>query len=119
MPFRDRNQQGLDSGELDPNDCFTLIKEKNPGNCNLIDVRTPREYHESRIAGATNINFFSPSFRAQVELLDPSTPCIVYCLKGNRGKSAMERMKKCGFKRVYNMSGGITGWKESGLPTEP
>ncbi len=71
------------------------------------------------LPGQRDINFFSPSFRAQVEQLDPHTPCIVYCLKGNRGKSAMERMKECGFQTVYNMSGGITGWKESGLPTEP
>jgi len=119
MPFRDRDQQVQDCRELGPNDCFTLIKEKNPGSCILIDVRTSREYNESRIAGATNIDFFSPSFRAQVEQLDHDTPCIVYCLKGNRGKLAMERMKESGFWSVYNISGGITGWKEAGLPTEP
>ena len=119
MPPGDRNPRAQDCRELAPHESFTLIKEKNPGGCILIDVRTSREYTESRITGAMNIDFFSPSFRAQVELLDPSTPCIVYCLKGNRGKSAMERMKECGFQTVYNMSGGITGWKESGLPTEP
>jgi len=119
MPPGGRNPQAQDCRELDPHECFTLIKEKNPGGCILIDVRTPREYTGSRITGAMNIDFFSPSFRAQVEQLDHDTPCIVYCLKGNRGKKAMEFMKENGFLAVYNISGGITGWKESGLPTEP
>jgi rhodanese-related sulfurtransferase len=97
---------------------FHPDQRKNPDGCILIDVRTSREYNESRIAGAMNIDFFSPSFRAQVEQLDPHTPCIVYCLKGNRGKKAMEFMKARGFLSVYNISGGITGWKEAGLPIE-
>jgi len=119
MPPGDCNPLAQDCRELAPHESFTMIKEKKPGGCILIDVRTSREYTESRITGAMNIDFFSPSFRTQVEQLNHNTPCIVYCLKGNRGRKAMELMKENGFMEVYNISGGITGWKESGLPTEP
>jgi len=51
------------------------------------------------------MDFFSPSFRPQVEQLDRTNPCIVYCLKGNRGKRAMGLMKSGGFLVVYNISG--------------
>jgi rhodanese-related sulfurtransferase len=114
----DNNQPAQDCREHDPRDCYTRIIGKKPGDCILIDVRTAREYAGSRIAGAINIDFFSPSFRSQVEYLDPHTPCIVYCQKGNRGKKAMELREAGGFLAVYNISGGITGWKEAGLPVE-
>jgi rhodanese-related sulfurtransferase len=118
IPFLTTVQPAQDCRELDPHDCFTRINEKNQGSCILIDVRTAREYTRSRIAGAINIDYFSPTFRSHVEQLDPLTPCIVYCLKGNRGKKAMELMKAGGFLAVYNISGGITGWQEAGLPVE-
>jgi predicted sulfurtransferase len=76
IPFPDLYQPAQDCRELDPHDCSTRINEKNRGSCLLIDVRTARECTQSRIAGAINIDFFSPSFRSQVEQLDHLTPCI-------------------------------------------
>ncbi len=75
--------------------------------------------NQHKIAGAMNIGFFSPLFRVQVGQIDPHITCIVYCLKGNRGKKAMELMKAGSFLGNYNLSGGITGWKEAGVPTVP
>jgi rhodanese-related sulfurtransferase len=104
--------------ELDPDECYSRIKAKDNTRCVLIDVRTSREFHESRIPGAINIDFFSPSFRDQIKSRNPDNSYIVYCQKGTRGKKCMEFMKESGFTEVYNIAGGILGWIASGLPTE-
>ena len=36
----------------------------------LVDVRTPEEYQEVRIANAQNIDFLSPTFDEDIEKLD-------------------------------------------------
>jgi rhodanese-related sulfurtransferase len=40
----------------------------------------------------------------------------VYCHSGGRSASASDLLKKEGF-MVYDMKGGISGWKESGYKT--
>jgi rhodanese-related sulfurtransferase len=43
----------------------------------------------------------------------------LYCLKGNRGKKAMELMKAGGFLAVYNISGGLPDGKKQVCPLSP
>lgn len=79
----------------------------------LIDVRTPSEYQEIHIAKAQNIDFYSPTFNADVEKLDKNKPVILYCRSGGRSAKCAQKLKAAGFKKIYDLQGGISKWQHS------
>lgn len=92
-----------------------LIEEKK-GSPDLIilDVRTEEEYSDGHIANSTNINYKSDSFKDAIGRLDKSKTYIVYCRSGRRSTEAVKIMEVMGFMDIYNMKGGIVGWKGAG-----
>ena len=74
----------------------------------LIDVREPHEWEIGRIDGATLI----PLHRLKDRLreLDASAPTAVYCKGGTRSALATRDLLDAGFRRVWNVSGGILRW---------
>jgi rhodanese-related sulfurtransferase len=84
----------------------------------LIDVRTPQEFRENRIANAQNMDYRNANFRHQIEQLDKNKPVLIYCQRGVRSRSALEIFKEAGFKTVYDLEGGIVAWLQAGKPIE-
>jgi rhodanese-related sulfurtransferase len=41
---------------------------------------------------------------------------FVYCKAGSRSGSAVDIMEDMGFKEIYDLSGGITGWQQANKP---
>ena len=78
----------------------------------LLDVRTPAEWEEGYIKGATFMNFHDDAFSSQLETLDKSKPVYVYCKGGGRSGKTAKMLHEMGFSEVYNLLGGITAWKE-------
>jgi glyoxylase-like metal-dependent hydrolase (beta-lactamase superfamily II)/rhodanese-related sulfurtransferase len=78
----------------------------------LVDVRSPLEYAESHIEGAVNIP--TPDLRYRYEELDPQKPTILICSSGNRSSLAGSILKQRGFKHVYHVAGGMTGYSVAG-----
>lgn len=88
-------------------------------NTILLDVRTPEEYAEGHLKGATLINYLDQkNFNDQVAKLDKNKTVYVYCRSGGRSGYSQEIMLKQGFKSVINLDGGIDAWKKAGLPVE-
>lgn len=82
----------------------------------LVDVRTPEEYNSGHIAGAVNIDVNSPDFMSEATLkLKKDRPVYVYCRSGKRSKKAGNQLAGEGYE-VVDLDGGITDWKNSGLP---
>jgi rhodanese-related sulfurtransferase len=75
-----------------------------------LDVRTPEEFKEGHIAGAVNLNIYDADFSAQLDQLDKSKPIYVYCKSGGRSTDASDMMRAKGFKAVYNLVGGYSGY---------
>jgi len=73
----------------------------------LYDVRTPEEHARARIAGARLLD--DEALRKVAEL-DKDTPLVFHCHHGGRSQAAAERFVRDGFKRVYNLTGGIDAW---------
>lgn len=71
----------------------------------ILDVRTPQEFNQIHLDGATNIDFLNPDFRTRVEKLDRNKSYVVYCHSGNRAGKAEKLMKSMGFKDVKNVGG--------------
>jgi thioredoxin len=84
----------------------------------LVDVRTPEEFNGGYIKGAVNMNFNADDFAANIERLDKEKPVMVYCKAGGRSARAAEQLKKAGFKKIYDLDGGIMAWENAKLPLE-
>lgn len=79
----------------------------------LLDVRTPEEYREGHIEGATLIPVQELENRLAEIPVDKQI--IVYCRSGNRSRTAANILLENGFGMVYDM-GGINSWIEKGYP---
>jgi thioredoxin len=79
----------------------------------LIDVRTPSEYANGKIAHAQNIDWNGTSFDSQVAKLDKSKTVYVYCLSGGRSKKAVNRLLELGFNNVIELDGGYLAWEKA------
>lgn len=81
------------------------------GNVQLIDVRTPKEFESGHLKGAKNHHIYDKDFKEQVSYLDKDQPVYLYCKAGARSEEAALELKKMGFKKIYDLKGGISGWK--------
>ena len=99
-------------------EAFALM-EDNRSNQNfvIIDVRTPEEYANGHIEKAINLDFYSETFKDELDKLDRDKVYLIYCRSGNRSGQALNMMAELGFSEVYNMLGGMARWEEVGLPT--
>ena len=80
-------------------------------NAFILDVRTPEEFEISRIPNSINIDFYNPqNFMYEIEKLDKDISCYVYCRTGVRSANSCQLMSELGFKKVYNLIGGIVEW---------
>lgn len=82
----------------------------------VIDVREPNEWSSGHIPNSRHIAL--GQLEKRIHELDKfkARPLIVNCQTGNRSSSACGTLKKHGFEKVFNLSGGIGAWREAGLP---
>jgi rhodanese-related sulfurtransferase len=80
-------------------------------NTVIIDVRTPGEVSDGYIDGATLfIDYNGSNFESKISKLDKSKSYVIYCRSGGRSARASELMASKGFKKLYNLEGGISNW---------
>ena len=80
-------------------------------NANIIDVRTPDEYKISHIPNSKNIDFYNPNnFMQEINKLDKNQSYYLYCRTGIRSANSCTLMKELGFKKTFNLVGGIVDW---------
>ena len=103
---------------ITPEEAYILIQEnKDNPNFVILDVRTPEEFLGEYIENAINLDYYSETFRDDLDKLDKNKTYLIYCRSGRRSENALNIMEELDFKEVYNMLGGITKWKSEGLPT--
>jgi len=81
----------------------------------LVDVRLPFEYRGKIIRDAINI----PSSREMKKLTDTITKdhaLFLYCTTDERSRRAAEILYDQGFRKLYNLEGGIVAWKKEKMP---
>ena len=82
----------------------------------VVDVRDPGEYGAGHILGAKNVPLSRLNDADVAKRKD--RPVIVYCEGGDRSGKAIAALKKQGFTRVVNLTGGLRAWQQAGLPVE-
>ena len=85
----------------------------------VIDVRTPEEFAEGHIDGATMIDFYEATFADEIAALDPEGTYLLYCRSGNRSGQTATLMQQLGFEQVYDLEGGVVAFGSEGLPLVP
>jgi phage shock protein E len=81
----------------------------------LLDVREFFEFRKSRLKDAVNIPS-SGNIELAADSLDKNTSFFLYCYSGGRSSKAARIFYEKGFRKVYNLEGGITAWKKEKMP---
>jgi len=82
----------------------------------MVDVRDQGEYDAGHILGARSVPLARLDSPELVKRKDK--PLIVYDDGGERSAKAAAALRKQGFERVVNLTGGLGAWKQAGLPVE-
>jgi rhodanese-related sulfurtransferase len=83
----------------------------------MIYVGTQGDYAEAHIPGSVSLPF-DAGFGEAIKKLSKKETYILICPTGGRSLRAAEFMLEKGFKNVYNLKGGITGWIRHGFKVE-
>jgi len=75
----------------------------------VLDVREPHEYQICNIGGHL-IPLGDLSRR--VNELDSAREIVAHCRSGKRSADAAEFLRKAGFKKIWNLKGGILAWSD-------
>jgi rhodanese-related sulfurtransferase len=84
----------------------------------VIDVRDTGEYGAGHALGAKNVPLAQIESGAGDVSKKKDATLIVYCETGDRSAKASAALKKQGYTKVVALSGGLTAWKQAGLPVE-
>ncbi|WP_455537941.1 rhodanese-like domain-containing protein [Terrisporobacter sp.] len=83
----------------------------NNSNVLILDVRNQNEYGRGHIPNAVNIPLDElPRKLSQINSYK-NDEIVVYCAFGGRSLKAADILSKNGFKKIYNLSGGISSYK--------
>lgn len=95
-----------------PRDAFALLKQRQ--DIYLLDVRTPQEYMQFRLANAHLIPI--DQLMQRMGELPKDRPILVYCAVGSRSAQVFNYLARRGYEEVYNLDGGIYAWAQGGYP---
>ncbi len=112
---------GSNQEQTSGNVSVAQLKEKIEGgeDFQLIDVRTPAEIQRGVLPGRKiYIEYGTAGYREKLSQLDKSGTYYLYCHSGARSGRMAAQMGTMGFRKVYNVVGGIVAWERNGYKIE-
>ena len=79
----------------------------------LIDIRDLNSFNADHIENALHIETFN--IENFIKEKDKYEPILIYCYHGNSSQPAANFFSQKGFKKVYSLDEGYTGWKKLNL----
>jgi len=92
-------------------------KQQRRDEFDLIDVREPHEWAIAKIPGARLVPL--GTFTESLSSFDSARDIVVTCKMGGRSAKAVRQLQAAGFKKVWNLAGGILRWSDDVDPTVP
>jgi adenylyltransferase/sulfurtransferase len=82
----------------------------------ILDVRETHEYQICNLQG-----YLIPlgELSRRVNELDSSREIVAHCRSGKRSAEAVEFLRKAGFRKIWNLKGGILAWSDEVDPAVP
>lgn len=97
---------------ISPEEAMRMLQKRD--DIVFLDVRTPKERARGYIPGSQLVAFTDI---ATGKVLPPKEKAIMLvCAVGGRSYFAGQILSQKGYKEVYNLSGGVKKWYQSGLP---
>ena len=82
----------------------------------ILDVREPHEYQICNLRGHLIPLGDLPR---RVHELDSSREIVAHCRSGKRSAEAVDLLRKAGFRKIWNLKGGILAWSDEVDPSLP
>jgi len=82
----------------------------------ILDVREP---HEFQICNLNGTLIPLGDLPRRVHELDSARAIVAHCRSGQRSARAVEFLQQAGFRKVWNLKGGILAWSDQVDPTVP
>jgi adenylyltransferase/sulfurtransferase len=92
-------------------------KQQRRDDFDLIDVREPHEWAIAKIPGARLVPL--GTFTESLSSFDSARDIVVTCKMGGRSAKAVRQLQAAGFKKVWNLAGGILRWSDDVDPKVP
>ncbi len=100
--------------QLQPADLRAMLDRKEP--LQLWDVRTPEE---RKLASIPEARHLDEAALKTLETTDKDTVLVLHCHHGGRSQRAADQLVAAGFRKVYNLAGGIDAWSQAVDPKVP
>lgn len=93
--------------EITPRDLKTRLDRGD--DLYILDVREPHEYQICNLDG-----HLIPlgELARRVNELDSSREIVAHCRSGKRSAEAVQFLQKAGFRKIWNLKGGILAWSD-------
>jgi molybdopterin/thiamine biosynthesis adenylyltransferase/rhodanese-related sulfurtransferase len=110
-----RTERGETDRDITPREVEARLR--NGDSLVLLDVREPHEWSIVHLEGAKLIPLNSIS--QHVHELSTADEIVLYCKSGTRSATAMSQLQALGFRKLWNLKGGIDSWAEEVDPSLP
>ena len=82
----------------------------------ILDVREPHEYQICNLSG-----YLIPlgDLPKRVNELDSSREIVAHCRSGKRSADAVNFLRQAGFRKIWNLKGGVLAWSDEVDPSMP
>ncbi len=77
----------------------------------LVDVREPFEAEIADLPDHAQLRIPTGDFAQRFGEVDPEADVVVYCRSGSRSAWAVAILIANGYERVFNLQGGVLGWR--------
>lgn len=106
---------GSGGNDVNPAAATQLINRE---DAQVIDVREAEEFAAGHLPEAKNVPLAKLSDRISEIERFKDKPVIVCCASGMRSGKACGELRKLGFAKIHNLSGGIDAWVGAGYPVK-
>ncbi len=106
---------GSGANDVNPAAATLLINRE---DAQVIDVRQAEEFAAGHLPDAKNVPLAKLADRINEIERFKDKPVIVCCASGMRSGKACGELRKLGFAKVNNLSGGIDAWVGAGYPVK-
>jgi molybdopterin/thiamine biosynthesis adenylyltransferase/rhodanese-related sulfurtransferase len=111
------HEEGLAGDEWDILPAALAKRMHNGESFELIDVREPHELEISHLPGEKVIPLGQLATR--LSELNHAEEIVVFCRTGTRSRRAIELLAGAGFRKLWNLKGGINAWAREVDPSLP
>ncbi len=99
--------------QIDSGQALELMREQ---DALVVDVREPHEYAAGRIPDARLMPLRQIGNHMDALREQSDRPIILSCRTGSRSEMVCRFLHENGFDNIYNLAGGLMGWRLANLP---